>query len=82
MDSDVDSDAGQKFHTLLQYQTSDSETDDFKLKQLPGQQDDNFDDISEHSSDDVDSDLDASPLFKDIKKKEKRKKRKMEKLEL
>ena len=80
MDSDVDSDLGYKFNTLQQYQTSDSETEDFKKKELPGQQDDNFDDISEHSSDDIDSDSDASPLLKNIKKKEKRKKRKMEKL--
>ncbi len=67
---------------------SDSETEDMprrnKGKELPAPNPDDIDigDISEHSSDEIDSEIDeqASPLLKEIKKKEKRKKRKLEKI--
>lgn len=69
---------------------SDSETDDFyqvAKKQAFGAKQgytnndlDDFDDISEHSSDDKDSDSDgqSSPIQKQLKKQNKRKNRKME----
>jgi len=81
IDSDVDSDAGStnRFHLQLQGMyggpASDSETDDFyqaAKKQAFGAKQgytndlDDFDDISEHSSDDRDSDSDgqSSPIQK------------------
>jgi hypothetical protein len=95
-DSDVDSDAGSTSHRfgltpMLQsnYQqnnNSDSENEEtyqYRKKNKPEDIDDMgmIDDISEHSSDDIDSesgDEAVTPLQKQIKKQNKRKKRKME----
>lgn len=89
MDSDVDSDAGSTSHRFSLGQNmhprdnSDSETDGELFQRKKGKEDDDIgiDDISEHSSDEIDSDSDGggeSLVQKIIKKKEKRKKRKIE----
>lgn len=93
LDSDAESDAGStsyRFSLGLQqvqniYGNSDSEneSDTFFNKKV-GRKDEiddiGINDISEHSSDEIDSDSDevTSPLMKQIKKDKKRKRRKME----
>ena len=55
---------------------SDSETEDFQIRRLGRELDENnFDDISEHSSDDIDSSEEeetTSPLQKQMKKQMKK----------
>jgi hypothetical protein len=94
LDSDADSDAGStsyRFSLGIQqvpnnYGNSDSENegDTFFNKKVGRGKDEvddiGINDISEHSSDEIDSDSDevTSPLMKQIKKDKKRKRRKME----